>query len=123
VKSICRLFTHLAAQVWAAGFVHFGDEARFHQLAWRGKRDGMRGFVFKQVAKPYEASEGCKAGSLISVPTEFEHAAYRARNHQFFVRANDANRGPAGVRAEHRRCVGDRCCLLNSNSLILHDNT
>jgi pimeloyl-ACP methyl ester carboxylesterase len=27
-----------------------------------------------------------------------ECAAHRARNHQLFVRANDANRGPAGVR-------------------------
>jgi hypothetical protein len=25
-------------------------------------------------------------------------AAHRSRNHQIFVRANDANRGPAGVR-------------------------
>ena len=28
-------------------------------------------------------------------------AAHRARNHQIFVRANDANRGPAGVRGNH----------------------
>jgi hypothetical protein len=30
-------------------------------------------------------------------------AAHRARNHQLFVRANDANRGPAGVRGNRPR--------------------
>ena len=34
---------------------------------------------------------------------ESENAAHRARDHQFFVRANDANRGPAGVRGNRPR--------------------
>ena len=35
----------------------------------------------------------------------FENAADRARNHQFFVRANDAHRDAAGVRGNHGRIL------------------
>ena len=36
---------------------------------------------------------------------ESKHAAHRVRNHQFFICANDANRGPAGVRGNHPRSL------------------
>ena len=34
-----------------------------------------------------------------------ECAAHRARDHQFFVRANDAKHGPGGVRGNHSRSL------------------
>src|ERR1700682_2034754 len=60
-------------------------------------------------SQPDTASSSCLTVRERAVVVSFEVAAKgpqdRASNHQFFVRADDANRGPAGVRGNRPRSL------------------